>query len=93
MSEAATISAALAALQSGRDVFDWVLLDLMLPDGCGIQVIDALKLAGATTRICVVTGCGWELIKAARRAGADCTFTKPLCVEELIARLAPAEVM
>ena len=92
VSEAATVACALDALKAGP-AYDWVLLDLMLPDGCGIQVIDAMKAVGCPARICVITGCGWEMIRAARRAGAERTFTKPLAIEDLIALMAPAEVV
>ena len=81
MSEAATVAEAMTAL---ADPFDWVLLDLMLPDGCGLDVLRRLRAAAAATKVCIVTGCGTELLDQARRAGAEHTFTKPLDVSELM---------
>ena len=58
----------------------------------GIGVLEALKRAEGAARVCVITGCGGDMIAAARRAGAECAFTKPLCIEDLLALLCPAEV-
>src|SRR5690349_2146990 len=40
VSEAGTIREALVSLDESPD---WILLDLMLPDGCGIGVIDEVR--------------------------------------------------
>ena len=85
MSEAATVAEAIDALEARPD---WVLLDLMLPDGCGLDVLRKVQSADAPTRVCVVTGCGNDLLNQASRAGAEHTFTKPLDVNRLITVLA-----
>jgi two-component system response regulator DctR len=65
----------------------WVLLDLMLPDGNGIDVIRALRRTGLPTQVCVVTGCCAEQVNEARRAGAAFAFTKPLDLKRLMCAL------
>jgi len=85
VSEAATVAEAIDALAARPD---WVLLDLMLPDGCGLDVLRRVQSAAAATKVCIVTGCGTDLLNQARRAGAQHTFTKPLDVNELMTVLA-----
>ena len=65
----------------------WVLLDLMLPDGCGIDVLRRARADGLASRVCVVTGCGPALVEQAVALGAGHVFTKPLDVERLVAAL------
>ena len=62
----------------------WILLDLMLPDGSGVNVIRKVKADHIPSRVCVVTGCAAEHLAEARRAGADHAFVKPLDVEKLV---------
>ena len=64
--------------------YDALLLDLMLPDGCGISVLDRIRAAELPCTVCVVTGCDSHLMNLARRAGAEHAFTKPLDVERLM---------
>jgi DNA-binding response OmpR family regulator len=71
---------------------DWILLDLMLPDGSGIDVMREVRTRGLTSKICIVTGCCTELLREARLAGADHLFTKPLDVKGLICALITQEV-
>jgi CheY-like chemotaxis protein len=81
VSEAATVAEALDALPQRPD---WILLDLMLPDGCGVEVLRAVRRRALTSRVCVVTGCGPDLVAEAERAGAEHTFLKPLDVAGLM---------
>jgi DNA-binding response OmpR family regulator len=81
VSEAATIAEAMAALV---DPPAWILLDLMLPDGCGIEVLKSVRGDRLRCKVCVITGCGAELLEEARTAGAEHAFTKPLDVERLM---------
>ena len=86
VSEAATVAAAMEDLErSAAAPPQWVLLDLMLPDGCGISVLRHLRAARLPSTVCVITGCGNSAVLAeARRAGAEHTFAKPLNVDELL---------
>jgi DNA-binding response OmpR family regulator len=87
VSEAATVAQALAALETRPD---WVMLDLMLPDGCGTEVLKRAKagagFAGAC-RVCVVTGCGPAKFEEARALGPELLLKKPLDVDRLLAAL------
>jgi DNA-binding response OmpR family regulator len=93
VSEAATVAQALAALDARPD---WVMLDLMLPDGCGTAVLKKAKsVAGAAIgagaaracRVCVVTGCGPAKFEEARALGPELLLKKPLDVDRLLAAL------
>jgi DNA-binding response OmpR family regulator len=93
-SEAATVAEALRKLADRRP--EWVLLDLMLPDGYGTEVLRAMRAAaedGETTpRVCVITGCGTGLVTEARLLGAEQVLTKPLDVDRLLELLSAAAV-
>jgi DNA-binding response OmpR family regulator len=83
VSEAATLGEAMHGVAQDPPP-QWIVLDLMLPDGCGIDVIRKVRSERLASRICIVTGCGSELLNDARRAGAEHTFVKPLDVERLM---------
>jgi two-component system KDP operon response regulator KdpE len=69
---------------------DLVLLDLGLPDGDGLDLIDHVR-ALAPTPIVVLSARDGEAVKvAALDRGADDYVTKPFGVEELLARLRAA---
>ena len=86
MSEAATVAEAMAAVEQPSPPPGWILLDLMLPDGCGIAVLRRVRAAELPCTVCVITGCAdTALLAEARRAGAEHTFTKPLDVAGLMA--------
>jgi two-component system OmpR family response regulator len=86
VTEAATVAEAVAALAPRPT---WILLDLMLPDGSGVEVLRAVRAAGLPTRVCVVTGSGSDMVAEAERAGAERTFLKPLDVGALMSVLTP----
>jgi DNA-binding response OmpR family regulator len=81
VSEAATVADALAGLT--REPPHWMLLDLMLPDGCGIDLLRKVRADRMATKTCIITGCAAPLLHEARQAGAEHTFVKPLDVEQL----------
>ena len=81
VSEAATCGEAIAAL---KDEPEWILLDLMLPDGCGIHVIHEAQSRSLSSKICIVTGCDSDLLIQAHAAGAMHTFIKPLNIDRLM---------
>src|SRR5439155_16751501 len=66
--EASTIAEAVRGLANRPQ---WILLDLMLPDGSGINVIHQARTARIGSRVCVITGCSGELQREAIRAGAE----------------------
>ncbi len=67
---------------------DLVLLDLGLPDMDGLRVVGAIRRAGATTPIVILSGRYEEREKVdALDRGADDYVTKPFGVDELRARL------
>ena len=81
VSEATTVAEAQQALSPPPS---WILLDLMLPDGCGIDVLQTVKAQRLPSKVCIVTGCSSGLVNEAERAGAEHTFIKPLNVERLM---------
>ena len=87
VSEAATVAEAIAEL-AGKPA--WILLDLMLPDGNGVDVLRRAREAGLSATVCVITGCGPDMIDDAMRAGAHHAFTKPLDVGRLMAVMTAA---
>ncbi len=71
-----------------RDAFDAVLLDLKLPDGQGIDVLRAMRNAGDTTPVIVVTARDAVADRVAGLdSGADDYLVKPFHLDELAARL------
>jgi DNA-binding response OmpR family regulator len=89
VSEAGTVAEAIAHLIAQRRAPQWILLDLMLPDGLGVDVIRKVRSEHVPSRICIITGCAPDVAREAERAGAEITFTKPLDVDRLISVLAP----
>jgi two-component system KDP operon response regulator KdpE len=85
---AATAEAALTQAAVQRP--DAVLLDLLLPDGSGVDVCRELRV-WSTAPILVLSAVGEEREKvAALDAGADDYITKPFGIDELLARLRAA---
>lgn len=84
VTEAGTVAEAMGALAQRPD---WVLLDLMLPDGCGTDVLRKLRAEGPPSKVCVITGCGPQKIEEVRVLGPDLILKKPLDVEGLLAAL------
>jgi len=81
VSEAGTVADALRDLDPAPD---WILLDLMLPDGSGTDVIRQVRTRKLATRVCIITGCDAETLSDARTQGAEHAFTNPLDVERLM---------
>lgn len=81
MSEAASVA---EAKRHMADNPQWVLLDLMLPDGNGIDVLRDARRAPTPARVCVISGCSAEKLDEARRLGADDALSKPLNVDYLL---------
>ena len=81
-----TLAAADLAIRSA--VFDLVLLDLMLPDGRGLDFLKARRGAGDVTPVIVLTARDQISDRiAALDAGADDYLVKPFDLAELSARI------
>jgi len=67
---------------------DIVLLDMMLPDGLGTEVVSAMRAAGSRAVVVFVTGrAEHEQRASAYAAGADGYLTKPFSLEEVVDHL------
>ena len=84
MSEAATVAEAMSALVRRPQ---WILLDLLLPDGCGVGVLRAVKDGGLPCAVCVITGCGPAMLDAVRALEPEHVMSKPVDVERLMGLL------
>jgi len=68
--------------------YDAIVLDLGLPDGNGIQIIQSLRRDGKKTPVVVLTGTkDSEVTVRALDAGADDYLTKPIVFAEFKARI------
>lgn len=71
---------------------DILVTDIIMPDGDGIELINAVKWRYPTMRILAISGRGClgtlDLLKMAAMVGADETLCKPLAPEDLLSRIA-----
>ena len=68
-----------------------VVLDLMLPDGNGIELLRRVRQLGLPVRVAVATGAGdTDLMSEAILLRPDAFFTKPIDATELVSWLAQA---
>jgi DNA-binding response OmpR family regulator len=75
-----------SALTVGR--FDVIVLDVMLPDGSGIDLCGRLRAAGVPTPVLLLTARGEVRDRVTGlEAGADDYLVKPFAVLELLARV------
>jgi DNA-binding response OmpR family regulator len=85
VSVAATMSEAVELLDSKPD---YVLLDLMLPDGDGTRILQRIRSSNLSTRVAVMTASNDpERLERVRRLKPDLHFRKPLNFIELLAGL------
>ena len=83
---AETISQARGIIASG--VFDLIILDVMLPDGSGLDFCASLRASGVTSPILFLTACDDEInIVKGLDSGADDYVTKPFKLLELMSRV------
>lgn len=81
-----TISQARGIIALG--VFDLIILDVMLPDGSGLDLCASLRASGVTTPILFLTACDDEInIVKGLDSGADDYVTKPFKLLELMSRV------
>ena len=86
VSEATTVAEAMHGIFRQPE---WVLLDIMLPDGSGLDVLKRIRAERLPVRVCVISGCHQHVLDESRARGADYAFSKPLDVEKLVAVLRP----
>jgi two-component system, OmpR family, alkaline phosphatase synthesis response regulator PhoP len=83
---AASCAEAAAAARSRH--FDLIILDLMLPDGSGLDVCRDLRKAGVSCPVVILTARDAVTDKVVGlKLGADDYVTKPFDAEELLARI------
>ena len=73
--------------------FDFVLMDLHLPDGPGREIIERLRATSDHPRLPIVVlsaDATHDQIDAAMSAGADAYLTKPLDVSDLLSTVVAA---
>lgn len=68
----------------------WILLDLMLPDGCGTQVLGRVRAENLGSYVCVITGCAAPTADELHDMGANHILRKPLDVDRLLSLLSAA---
>jgi two-component system, response regulator RegA len=79
---AGSVAAGLGQVESNAPAF--AVVDLRLPDGCGLTVVEALKRRRPDTRILVLTGYGnIATAVSAAKIGAVDYLTKPATAEEI----------
>ena len=86
VSEAPTLADALREVAANQP--EWILLDLMLPDGCGTEVLRRVRAGVISSRVCVITGCGAAMLSEVHALEPEHVFTKPLNVDGLLLALA-----
>lgn len=73
---------------AAQDVYDLVVLDVMLPERDGFSVLDALRERDVRTPVLMLTAKGTTADKLrGLRSGADDYLTKPFDRDELLARI------
>src|SRR4029079_190332 len=75
---ATTVQGALAAL---NHEFDYVILDLMLPDGDGAEVLRRMRDGNSSAWVCVITApSDPAMLAAIQRLNPGCILRKPIDV-------------
>ncbi len=75
-------------LRAGRDRFDVIILDRMLPEIDGMTILKRLRESGVGTPVMMLSALGRTIDRAeGLDAGADDYLAKPFEAEELLARL------
>jgi DNA-binding response OmpR family regulator len=81
VAQAATLSEAVAQLDREPD---FVVLDLMLPDGSGEDLLERVRERGHRCRVVVATACDDQRrLKALHGLGATAVLCKPLDIDEV----------
>ena len=84
LAEAATVAEALGQLASCGPQIDLIILDYMLPDGTGMDVISAVKKRGLAAKIVILSGeAGGAVIKQLMEAGVNGFMSKSVGPDEI----------
>src|SRR5688572_2409602 len=83
--EAGTLADAVS--EAAAQQHEWILLDLMLPDGNGTDLLRRVRAGEIASRVCVITGCASGMLNEVRRLEPEHVFTKPLDVDGLLSAL------
>jgi two-component system, response regulator RegA len=87
---AGSVAESLNQIESNAPAF--AVVDLKLPDGCGLAVVEALKRRRSNARIVVLTGYGnIATAVSAAKIGAVDYLTKPATAEEIASVLLTPE--
>ncbi len=71
-----------------EETFDLIILDVMLPDGSGLDLCSFIRSTGAAVPLLFLTACDEEFqIVRGLDAGADDYVTKPFRLLELLSRI------
>lgn len=82
------LAQSLAQARAKLDDIDLVVLDLMLPDGDGIELLQSLRHDGRPTAVLILSSRDTEPDRvAALEMGADDYVTKPFSPREVVARV------
>lgn len=82
------IAPSISAAESELQAVDLIVLDLMLPDGSGFDLLGRIRYQGAPTAIIVLSSRDAEADRvAALETGADDYVTKPFSPREVVARV------
>lgn len=87
--EVTTATTGMEGVRQARSFLpDLVILDLMLPEMDGFEVLKAIRKHNTTTSVLILTARGEEVDKVrGLRLGADDYVTKPFGLMELLARV------
>lgn len=81
-------NAAEAQARLTQDKYSLIILDVMLPDGSGLDICTALRSRGCGTPVLFLTACDDEIqIVRGLDSGADDYVTKPFRLQELLSRI------
>ncbi len=67
-----------------QEIIDLVILDLLMPERDGIDILRDLRANNPQTKIIVISGAARELLDVIKEIGADSTISKPIKAKELI---------